>query len=155
LPLISDSEMDDLFGQEVADTLAALARRDQHERICLRCPSKCCWLVACEFFIPSLNQCAIHNFRPVLCRMHFCNKFGEQEKKVIVEIGDIFLDALLAGVGGDKNKADLLDSPPFGRIAPALTSVISPIIEAIKERKTSEQAGMTAINCEAAKYRIS
>jgi hypothetical protein len=154
LPLIAEPEMEGLFGEEVAGTLARLGRLDQQERTCLQCPSKCCNLVQCEFFIPCLDRCPIHAFRPVLCRMHFCGQFAGEDRDAVKELGDIFLEGLLAAEPLDREKASLLDSPPFGLTAPRLVAAILPLIKAIREKSLEEKIALNQINELAAGYRI-
>ncbi len=148
LPLISDAEMDSLFGQEVAAALHELELYGRQEGFCRSCRSRCCLLVDCELYVPSFSRCSIHNFRPVLCRMHFCNKFAPVYRDLVKAVGDIFLDSLLAGEHLDPAKTKLLDSPPLGILAPDLVARIKGIIKAFDEGILEEKAALKSIAAE-------
>jgi len=96
LPLITDSEMSSLFGEEVVAAIEQLDRYNQAESLCSNCESRCCLACRCELYAPEFGCCPIHEYRPVLCRLHFCNTFSETDNSTIVELGDIFFDCLLA-----------------------------------------------------------
>jgi hypothetical protein len=155
LPLITDSEMESLYGEEVAEALARLGRLNRQESICFKCASKCCHLVHCEFFVPSLSQCPVYSFRPVLCRMHFCHLFAGVDENSVIGLGDIFLESLSSAEILDKKKSSLLDSPSFTHPAPRLVASILPVIKGLRERSLEEKIALETIHDMAASYRIS
>ncbi len=148
LPLISDAEMDQLFGEEVKAGLAELERHNQQEKICRNCVSRCCQLVDCEFYTPEWSRCPVHSFRPTLCRMHFCSQFVPQYGILVKEVGDIFLESLLAAEKRNGRKANLFDSPPLGKLIPQLVTAILPLISAVKEKRLHEADAWRMIEAE-------
>ena len=145
LPLITDSEMDRLFGEEVSLVLQELERYNQQEEMCHTCRSRCCLLVDCELYVPEFSRCSIHKFRPLLCRMHYCNRFAPVYKELVKTIGDVFLESLLAGEKVHSGKTKLLDSPPLGRLVPALVDAASQVIVAFKAGCLNEAEALKGI----------
>jgi len=90
-----DVEMELLYGEELSVAVKELERYDHEEKLCSTCISRCCPMVKCELYSPVLSRCPIWPYRPVLCRMHFCNKFVGSYGLLVKDIGDIFLDGLL------------------------------------------------------------
>lgn len=153
LPLITDAEMDQVFGTEVTLALAELEGYNQQGKLCQDCASRCCRLVDCELYTAELNRCPVQAFRPVLCRMHFCQKFALTYSSLVKEVGDIFLESLLAAERLGSKKASLCDSPPLGKYAPELVAAITPRIMAFKEGRLDEGSALGIIQSEAEKYR--
>lgn len=116
LPLITGSEMTDLFGEEVTGALAELDYHNQKERVCLDCKNRCCQTIDCEFYAQQFSRCPIHDFRPVLCRLHFCHRFHISGNSLIEELGNIFLDSLLAVERYNARIARMFDNPPLARV---------------------------------------
>ena len=110
LPLITDSETVELYGEEVAAAVAAMDQVNREGQICLNCQSRCCPACGCELYAPQFGQCPIYDFRPVLCRLHFCHRFSTAGRSIVVELGDIFFDSLSAGeqAGSDKVRNQFL-----------------------------------------------
>jgi hypothetical protein len=138
LPFISDSEMGQLYGQQVNSGLAELDKFNQEKQLCRNCPNRCCLLVDCELYSEAFSGCPIHSYRPILCRMHFCNKFALEYPFLVKDLGNIFLEGLLAGQKVDNLRVNLLDSPPLGKFAPDLICEITAKITSFKEKKLDE-----------------
>jgi Fe-S-cluster containining protein len=153
LPFISDDEMKQLFGEEVYSGLEGLRSLELQKKYCRDCKSRCCYLVDCEFYSESLTSCPVHSFRPVLCRMHFCNSFASESPLVVKELGDIFLDSWIAAQQIDADKARLLDSPPLSQYAPEIVSSIAARIKEIVADKQVESRVLSLIQTEIEKYR--
>jgi hypothetical protein len=145
LPLITDAEMDRLFGPQVQAGLAELERYNRKGNICRHCPSKCCRLVDCELFAPEFTQCPIYPFRPVLCRMHFCHQFDADYKTLVKETGDVFLESLLEAERRGSRKARYFDCPPLGGLAPGLVDDITPLIAAVRAGRLKEDRALDLI----------
>ena len=152
LPLITDDEMQQLFGEEVKSALSELECYDQQEKLCAHCISRCCLLVDCELYTPELSCCPIHSFRPLLCRMHFCNRFALAYPSFVKEIGDIFLESLLAAERQNKKKAALFDSPPLGQYAPELVAAITSLIVDFKKGRLDDSSALEMIQAEVEHY---
>ena len=94
LPFVTDLEVRELFGQEVTQSLEFLEGKNKEGGICSTCGGKCCQQMGCEFFYPAFGACPIHEDRPLLCRFHYCEKFGEDQKSLICELLDIFVSGV-------------------------------------------------------------
>lgn len=145
LPLMTDAEMDFSFGEEVTAALQELEVYNCQEGLCRTCRSRCCLLVDCELYVPGFSRCSIHKFRPLLCRMHFCNKFAPVYREMVKAVGDIFLESLLAGQHLDPAKTRLLDSPPLVPLAPGLVAHLRPFIDAFEEGRIDESTALKSI----------
>lgn len=152
LPLITDAEMVQLFGEEVNLALSKLESYNQQEKFCVNCESRCCLLVNCELYSTDFSRCPIHSFRPVICRMHFCNRFAPVYNSLINELCDIFLESLIAAQQVDKKKADVFDSPPLAKFAPGLVSVMIPHMTAFNQGRLDRASAIELIGAEALKY---
>lgn len=94
LPFIADLELEELFGQEVGRALEFLERIDREEKICSSCGGRCCRQMGCEFFAEDFGECPINDYRPLLCRFHYCEEFGGDQKSLIKELSDIFVEGI-------------------------------------------------------------
>ncbi len=152
LPLITDSEMRILFGEEVMAAIEQLDRYNQAERLCSGCESRCCLACRCELYAPEFGCCPIYEYRPVLCRLHFCNDFRAAGNSIIVELGDIFFDSLLAADREGNPRVRLFESPPLTNAAPALVRAASPWVEMVREGTINPDHALSAIIREAQRY---
>ncbi len=94
LPFITDLELRELFGQAVGQTLELLAGINEELEICSGCGGECCQQMGCEFFDDAFGGCPVHEYRPLLCRFHYCDKFGENQESLIRELLDIFVSGI-------------------------------------------------------------
>jgi len=148
LPLVTDGEMASLFGEAVNSALAELEADNQQQSICARCANRCCLLVDCELYTPELSNCPIKSCRPLLCRMHFCNQFSLNYPVLVKEVGDIFLESLLAAERLDKNNAALFDSPPLSTHIPELVNIIKSLLMDFKKGLLDEANVLQLIQSE-------
>lgn len=154
LPLITNSEMNELFGEEVAAALAQLNRYNHENQICLRCQNRCCQASGCELYAPQFKQCPIQDFRPVVCRLHFCHSFHIQGNSIVEELGDIFFDSLLTADCLGSAKVRLFDSPPLAICAPDLVGATSHWVDAVREGSLNPEYAEKLVLHEAKKYCI-
>ena len=152
LPLITDSEMRKLFGEEVTTALAEIDRFNQEEQLCLRCQNRCCPVCGCELYAPEFGRCPIYDFRPVLCRLHFCHRFNSAGRSVVVELGDTFFESLQAADQAGSAKVRLFESPPLARDAPELTEVTTPWVDSVRKGNLNPEYARKLICMEAEKY---
>jgi len=153
LPLITDAEMYQLYGEEVAAAVAEMDRVNQREQICLRCPSRCCPVCGCELYAPQFRQCPIYDFRPVLCRLHFCHRFNEAGRATVIELGDIFFESLTTAEQAGSDKVRLFESPPLATHAAGLIKVTAPLADAVRKGYLDPRQAKRQIVREAARYR--
>jgi hypothetical protein len=152
LPLITDSEMHRLFGEEVTTAVAEIDRVNREEQICLLCQSRCCLACGCELYAPEFRQCPIYEFRPVLCRLHFCHRFNSAGRSVVVELGDIFFDSLLAAEKAGIARVKLFESPPLARHTPGFIKTTASWVDAVRKGSLSPEYARKLICLEAEKY---
>ena len=152
LPLITDSEMDDLYGEEVTAAVAEMDRVNREEQICLQCQNRCCPACGCELYAPQFGQCPIHSFRPVLCRLHFCHRFNTAGRSIVIELGDIFFDSLSAAEQAGSDKVRLFESPPLAGHAAGLTTAAAPLVDAVRSNSLDPEYARKLISQEAGKY---
>ncbi len=152
LPLVTDLEMKELYGEEVASALEELNRLSRKEQLCLHCDSICCQEYGCEFYAPRFGQCPIFELRPVVCRFHFCGKFQVIGGSTITELAEIFLYGLQAAGRHGSERARFFDPPPFGSVAPQLVEAISPWIDAVRKGKLNDRDGWERVREQVAQY---
>lgn len=114
------------------EALAELKAYDALHHVCAECVDKCCRLVSCEFYEPNFPACTIHDFRPVICRLHFCHRFGSENKELIKALGDMFMSGLESAEKIDAI-ARFYDSPPLSPHAHKLVQQILPLFDAFRE----------------------
>jgi hypothetical protein len=152
LPLITDAEMDCLYGEEMAAAVAWLDNFNRQEKMCEHCQSRCCQTSGCELYAPQFRQCPIYDFRPVVCRLHFCRRFNERQNSLIREITDIFFDSLSTVERQGNAKVRVFDCPPLTRTAPGLVAVVSPWVNAVREGRLDPEYAARLIYQQAQKY---
>ena len=152
LPLIINSEMDELFGEEVADAVAEMDRVNREEQICLNCQSRCCPACGCELYAPQFGQCPIYDFRPVLCRLHFCHRFNSAGRYIVIDLGDIFFDSLSAAEQAGSDKVRFFESPPLAGHAPGLITATAHLVDGVRTNNLDPEYARKLINQEAEKY---
>lgn len=155
LPLITDAEMLDLYGEEVTVSAGELAKYNREAGICSNCAKRCCLMVRCELYDTRFSRCPIHNYRPAICRMHFCEKFAVDDPSFIREFADVYINSLLEAKLENSRKVDLFDSPPLSRYAPELVTAVTPWLDEFKESRLDEASALQRIQEEAEKFRTS
>ncbi len=153
LPLITDAEMKELYGREVAAVLSEMERYDRENQVCSNCEHRCCPAIDCEFYAPQFDCCPIHDFRPVVCRLHFCVKFPIASNPLMREMDDIFFDSLLTAERSSNSRVRFFDTPPLSRAAPELVSIGVPLVEAVRQGTLSPADAERLIHKEVEKYR--
>ena len=151
LPLVSDDESARLFGEEVNTALAELESYNRRQQLCARCANRCCLLVDCELYTPGLSTCPIQAYRPLLCRLHFCSRFAEVYPLHVKQLGDIFLECVLALERRDQKKAKCCDSPPLSRFVPELVAAIGILLSDFKRGFIDETKVLRLIQAETEK----
>ena len=154
LPLITNQEMKSLFGDEVELAIQELDRLNREKQICLNCNRNCCQEYSCEFFAPQLGWCPVFDIRPVICRIHFCQRFQPSACQMIMELYEIFLDSLEIAAKTGSTKVGLFEIPPFINLAPQLISAIAPLVQAVREGNLDPENGRQLIRLEAMRYRM-
>jgi hypothetical protein len=154
LPLISDSEMSRLFGEGVASALAELGIFNQEEQLCLHCGGACCRLVRCELYLPEMGCCPLHQYRPVLCRMHFCTKYARTYPWLVKEIGDIYLESLITAEKAGCKTIPLFDCPPLKKAAPGMVELVSRSLAELREPGQYKELVLAKIENGIAGYRL-
>jgi hypothetical protein len=154
LPLITDQEMKNLYGDEIELAILEMDRLNQENQLCLNCDRNCCQEYSCEFFAPQFGWCPVFHIRPVICRIHFCQRFQPAACLTIMELYDIFLDSLDIAAKSGSTKVGLFEIPPFISFAPQLISAIAPLVQAVREGNLDPENGRQQILLQAMRYRM-
>ena len=152
MPLITGEEVASLFGEEVTQALAQLEHFTAENRICAECGGVCCRDIGCELYASQFGQCPIHEFRPIVCRFHFCQRFDGAGKSLIVELRDIFLGCLTAVDFRDSASLRSLDIPPLAEFCPELIAAVCPWVQAVRDGRLDPRQGANLVLQEAAEY---
>lgn len=153
LPFVTNREMEQLYGEEFSKTLEKLNRLGREEQVCLGCPSCCCAEHSCEFYDPQFNQCPVFDFRPVICRVHFCERFKIADRSIITELSETFLYGVHSLAASGSARSLFFDPPPFARVIPGLVASISPWVSKVRAGKITPQYGRRHIRQEVSRYR--
>jgi hypothetical protein len=153
LPFVTDAEMVQLFGEDVLEANRDMSQYNSEKNICGDCTKRCCPMVRCELYDTRFSQCPVHNWRPLICRMHYCEKYIVGDGSFIREFADIYINSLLEAKLQGSQKVDLFDSPPLIRYAPSFIEAVSPCLSAFKEGRMDEPSALKLIQSEAENYR--
>jgi hypothetical protein len=153
LPLITDAEMDTLYGEEIAVALDSLARLNEKEQFCQNCQTRCCPAVKCELYAPQFNRCPIYEFRPPICRLHYCHRFFANDDSLLKEMGDIFFDSLLTADKLGSVRVKLFDCPPLIICCPDLITATAQWINSVCNGTLDPEEAIKLIQQEAEKHR--
>ncbi|HEX9896034.1 MAG TPA: hypothetical protein VGA85_00015 [Dehalococcoidales bacterium] len=153
LPLITDTEMNTLYGEEVTAALEGLARLNEKEQFCQNCQTRCCPAVKCELYAPQFNRCPIYEFRPPICRLHYCHRFFADDDILLKEMSDIFFDSLLTVDKLGSAKARLFDCPPLTICCPDLITATAQWMNSVREGTLNSEVAIRLIQQKAEKYR--
>jgi hypothetical protein len=153
-PFVTNQEIKELYGEEVAAALRGLERINQEEMICQQCDSNCCQEHGCEFYAPQFSRCPIHDFRPAICRFHFCEKFQTVAGSTVKDLSEIFLYSLSTASANGSSSVKFFNPPPFADISPELIKIIKPLITQVHSGKLKPGYGQRRIRQEVKKYHI-
>jgi hypothetical protein len=102
LPFVIDKELEEGLEPQIVQALKLLDVLNLTERICSQCGGKCCHEMGCELFTRELGCCPISDYRPLLCRFHYCEKFGAEHEVLIKWLRDLFVSATSHGEAGSR-----------------------------------------------------
>lgn len=151
--LLTDGEVEELFGPETAAALAAFDRYSDEQGLCASCGGVCCREIGCELYYPPFKQCPIHDTRPLLCRFHFCHRFDEVDKTLVIELRDIFMACYTADQISRGRIATSMSVPPLEEACPILVANIQPVMDAVRGGRLDPQDGVQLIRKEVDRYR--
>lgn len=153
LPLITDTEMDTLYGKEMMEVLQGLARLNEKEQLCQNCQDRCCPAVRCELYAPQFKRCPIYEFRPPICRLHYCHRFFTDGDSLLKDMSDIFFDSLLTADRLGSNKVRFFDTPPLTNCCPDLITATSQLINSVREGNLDPEEATKLLRQIVEKYR--
>jgi len=154
LLLVSDDEVAELYGEEVAAALMKLDYIDKEKQICSNCSGYCCWNLACDLYAAGFHQCPVLDFRPLMCRFYFCDSFHILENKLVTDLTDIFYNSFLALSARDGHKASDMISPLLAGASRVLTVAISTRLGEMHRGEIDPELSAALIRQEVEKYRI-
>ncbi len=95
-PFITDVQVGELFGHEVSQALSFLDQLGAEQGICSSCGGNCCREIKCELYAADFASCPVYDHRPLVCRFHYCQRFGAEHEPLILELRDLCVDAINA-----------------------------------------------------------
>jgi hypothetical protein len=137
---VSERMVRNLFGEEVVSSLSKLEQFSKEHKICADCGGRCCEEIGCEFFAKEFGGCPIREFRPLMCRFHFCHRFGEENKFLIIALRDIYLECFKRLYELDAPRAEVMNSPPFVDFCPDFAKEALKIITEARKKRNWEEA---------------
>jgi hypothetical protein len=152
LPLLSEADFARLLGGEVVGACQAMSELNQEKRLCADCPKRCCPLVKCELYDTRFSQCPIFEFRPLICRLHYCDRFVLEDPSFIREFADIYVNGLIEAKMEGCQKINLFDSPPLARYALPFLKQIEPVLEDFRRSRIEEKTCLALLREEAEKF---
>jgi hypothetical protein len=151
--LLTDEEVRDLFGADIAAALAAFNRYSEENGLCASCSGVCCKEIGCEVYSPLFEECPIYATRPLLCRFHFCHQFDALDKTLVIALRDIYLACYTADQISRGTVAKSMSIPPLKTACPVLVANIDPLVEAVRDGRVTPQEGAGLIRMEVERYR--
>jgi len=152
LLLVTDEEVEKLFGEEVVAALAELGHFDREGGICSSCGGDCCRDMGCELYTTLFKRCPIYDLRPIICRLHFCHRFDAGGKSLVIELRDLFFGCFRAVDFWDSGNLRSLDVPPLAGAPPELMSALLPIMTAVQQGSLDPERAAELIRCQARDY---
>ena len=102
LPFVTDTELEDNLDLQIVQALRLLDGLNLAQSICSQCGGQCCRDMGCDLFTAELGCCPIADYRPLLCRFHYCEKFGLEHETLIKWLRDLFGAATSLGEAGSR-----------------------------------------------------
>ena len=151
--LVTSDEMKDLFGEDVVASIAELDAFGREAGVCASCGGSCCADIGCELYVPEFGQCPIYEYRPLLCRFHFCHRFDAHGRDLVIRLRDFFLRCYTAISCGGSTMAESWNIPPLKEVCPDFVSASAVWVEAVRGGRISPEQGLGLIRQEAERYR--
>jgi hypothetical protein len=152
LLLVTDREVEKLFGEEVVAVLEELDHLNQEGGVCSSCGGDCCRDMGCELYAPMFKRCPIYDLRPIICRLHFCHRFDAEGKSLVIELRDIFFGCFRAVDFWDSANLRSLDVPPLSGASPELTAALLPTMAAVRQGSLDPEPAAELIRRQAKDY---
>jgi len=102
LPFVIDRELEEGLELQIVQALQLLDNLNLAQGICSQCGGKCCRDLGCDLFTPELGSCPIAEYRPLICRFHYCERFGSEQDVLIQWLRDLFTSATCHGEAGSR-----------------------------------------------------
>lgn len=151
--LLTDEEVQDLFGRQTAAVMAAFDSYGREKGLCASCGGECCREIGCEVYSPLFEQCPIHDMRPLLCRFHFCHRFDAVDKGLVIALRDVFMACYTADQISRGTIARSMSVPPLENGCSILAGNVQLIVESVRSGRLSPGEGVRRVRAEAKRYR--
>lgn len=151
--LVTDKEIDDLFGEEVTTALTELEHFGKENHICSDCEGLCCSDIECELYAAQFGHCPIYPYRPIACRLHFCHRFDALHRSIIIELRDVFVGCFRAMDFSNSPNLRSLDSPPLKDVCSEFVAEVNLSVNSVRDGKLSPEHAIETIRREAEKHR--
>jgi hypothetical protein len=151
--LLTDQEVQDLFGPETAAAMTAFDSFSRESGLCASCGGECCREIGCEVYSPLFHECPIHDTRPLLCRFHFCHRFDAVDKLLVIALRDVFMACYTADQISSGSIALAMSVPPLENACPILVANVQPVVESVRDGRIAPGEGIRLIRAEVKRYR--
>lgn len=151
--LLTDAEVGELFGPGTAAAMAFLDGHSRESGLCASCGGECCREIGCEVYSPLFEQCPIYDNRPLLCRFHFCHRFDEVDRGLVIALRDVFLACYTADHISRGTIARSMSVPPLENGCPVLAANVEPVMDSVRDGRIAPGEGIEAIRVEVERYR--
>ncbi len=153
IALITDKEMENIFGEEVTMVLTQMEHFMTENRTCSDCGGVCCRDIGCELYAAQFGRCPIYEYRPIACRMHFCHRLDDPYRPLIIELRDVFVGCHSAMDFSDNSNLRSLDSPPLGEVCPEFVAAVRSYTDLVRNGKLRPDHAAQTVCGEAERYR--
>ncbi len=151
--LLTDYEVQDLFGRQEIEVMAAFDSYGREKGLCASCGGECCRNIGCEVYSPLFQECPIKDTRPLLCRFHFCHRFDEMDKNLVIALRDVFMACYTADQISRGTIARSMSVPPLESGCSILVANVEPIMESVRSGALDPREGARQVRAEAERYR--
>ena len=151
--LLTDAEVGELFGPETAAAMAALDAHGRESSLCASCGGECCREIGCEVYSPLFEQCPIHDWRPLLCRFHFCHRFDRAGKSLVIALRNVFMACYTADQISSGTIARSMSVPPLESGCSVLAANVRALADSVRDGSLSPGEGIRLIREGVERYR--
>lgn len=151
--LLTDAEVGELFGPETVAAMAAFDSYSRESGLCASCGGECCREIGCEVYSPLFQQCPIYDNRPLLCRFHFCHRFDQVDKGLVIALRDVFMACYTADQISSGTITGSMSVPPLENGCPILAANVQPVADSVRDGSLSPGEGIRLIREEVERYR--
>ena len=151
---ITDKDIKELFGEEVTEAITRLQLLNRDKHLCSDCDGYCCSDIDCELYDVRYDLCPIYDFRPMVCRLQFCNRFYMQEVELINGLREVYFGSLMAIGDWESARTMAMSVPPFTDVLPEVAATFSRIVDKMQQGELEPELAAELLRQEVEWFRI-